>query len=131
MHMYMYVQWETNFQHKISALCQKMTIVLSQQPARNSGVDSVDGNTASLEMQRYMHMYMHICYTCFVHDYYCDRCGSDQISAQTILKSGGMRRMCTILLPYILYTVYTCIKCTRVSLLAGEYWPNCVVSIAV
>ena len=60
MHMYMYVQWETNFQHKISALCQKMTTVLSQQPARNSGVDSVDGNTASLEMQRYMHM----CYTC-------------------------------------------------------------------
>ena len=56
---YMYVQWETNFQHKISALCQKMTTVLSQQPARNSGVDSVDGNTASLEMQRYMHNHVH------------------------------------------------------------------------
>jgi hypothetical protein len=50
--------WETNFQHRISALCQKMTAVLSQHPPNSSGSDNgvgteaTDGNTVNLEMQR-------------------------------------------------------------------------------
>ena len=58
--MCMPIQWETNFQHKISTLCQKMMSVLSQHSPGSSagGVEATDGyNIASLEMQRYIHMY--------------------------------------------------------------------------
>lgn len=49
--------WETNFQHKISTLCQKVTAVLSQHTPNSGsgggrGVEATDGNTTSLEMQR-------------------------------------------------------------------------------
>ena len=49
------VQWETNFQQRISALGQKMMTVLSQQspPSGSEGVDAA-GDNATLEMQRYI-----------------------------------------------------------------------------
>ena len=54
-----HMQWETNFQHRISELGQKMMTVLSQHspPVVNSGsgsegVDTPEDNP-TLEMQRY------------------------------------------------------------------------------